>query len=106
MAGFFHSHFSPPCVYESSRPRTCLSSMHPTCHILSPEAAQERDANHLGAFRELHKGVGGGKVTKTLCVCVSSVSLIRAALTALETVPRRPEWAGKSHGLPAQRKQL
>lgn len=46
--------------------------MHPTCQILSPEAAQERDENHLRAFRELHKGVGGGEVTKSLCVCVIS----------------------------------
>lgn len=46
--------------------------MHPSCQIVSPEAAQERDENHLRAFRELHKGVGGREVTKTLYVYVIS----------------------------------
>lgn len=53
-----------------------------------------------GLFVSCTKESVVGKSQK-LCVCVSSVSLIRAALTALEMVPRSPEWAGKSHGIPA-----
>lgn len=92
-------------VSESSRPQTCFSSMHPTCQIFFlPRGGSGADENHLRAFRVLHAGVElmGGKSQKTLRV--SPLSLIRAPLTALETVPRRPEWAGKRHGLSAHRK--
>lgn len=104
MAGFLPLPPLSRVFVRPQGPKPASLQCIPLVRFFSPEAAQERDENHLRAFRELHAGVElvVGKPQKTLYV--SALSLIRAPLTALEKIPRRPEWAGERHGLPAHRK--
>lgn len=66
----FHSQPLSGVFMSPQGPNSASYPCIPLVRFFSPEAAQERDENHLRAFRELLEGAGGGEVTKN-SVCVT-----------------------------------
>lgn len=101
----FHSHLFPGCLCILKAPNLLLFNASHLSDFFSPQrqlrsVMKTTSGLFVSCTQELSWWWGSHKKT----LYVSPLSLIRVPLTALEMVPRRPEWAGKRHGLPAHRK--